>query len=149
MTGPNPRLLGADLAADPAFLLARARAVTSGAANARLARLHLKVRSLSVLWLAGQGFGPSQRELSEFLGLDPSQVVALVDDLQGRGLVERRPDERDRRSRSIVATPAGLDLLEEALTEVRAAGDAGFASLTDDERKTLTELLTKVAFGGR
>ncbi|MEU4162481.1 MarR family winged helix-turn-helix transcriptional regulator [Actinoplanes sp. NPDC026670] len=149
MTDPLHRLLGSDLAADPAFLLARARAVTSGAANARLAGFQLKVRSLSVLWLASQGFGPSQRELSEFLGLDPSQVVALVDDLQGRGLVERRPDERDRRSRIIVATEAGLDLLEQALVETRAAGDATFAGLTDDERKTLTGLLTKVAFGGR
>ncbi|MEU8665129.1 MarR family winged helix-turn-helix transcriptional regulator [Actinoplanes philippinensis] len=143
------RLLGSDLAADPAFLLARARAVTSGTANARLAPFQLKVRSLSVLWLAGQGIGPSQRELSEFLGLDPSQVVALVDDLQRRGLVERRPDERDRRSRIIVATPAGRELLQQALAEVRAAGDTSFAALTDHERKTLTELLTKVAFGGR
>ncbi|MEV4279790.1 MarR family winged helix-turn-helix transcriptional regulator [Actinoplanes xinjiangensis] len=149
MTEALHRLLGSDLAADPAFLLARARAVTSGVANARLAPFRLKVRSLSVLWLAGQGFGPSQRELSEFLGLDPSQVVALIDDLQGRGLVERRPDDRDRRSRIIVATPAGHELLEQALTEVRAAGDTSFAALTDDERKTLTGLLTKVAFGGR
>ncbi|BEL03664.1 MarR family transcriptional regulator [Actinoplanes sichuanensis] len=149
MTDPPHRLLGSDLAADPAFLLARARAVTSGVANARLAGFQLKVRSLSVLWLASQGFGPSQRELSDFLGLDPSQVVALVDDLQGRGLVERRPDERDRRSRIIVATEAGLELLEQALVEIRAAGDSTFAGLTDDERKTLTGLLTKVAFGGR
>ncbi|MBW6436995.1 winged helix DNA-binding protein [Actinoplanes hulinensis] len=141
------RLLGSDLAADPAFLLARARAVTSGAANARLAPLDLKVRSLSVLWLAGQDLGPTQRELSEFLNLDPSQVVALVDELQRRGLVERRPDERDRRSRIIVATADGRELLEQGLTAVRVAGDVSFANLTDRERKTLAELLTKVAFG--
>ncbi|BBH68494.1 ranscriptional regulator [Actinoplanes sp. OR16] len=140
------RLLTSDLAADPAFLLARARAVTSGAANVRLAALGLKVRSLSVLWLAGQDLGPSQRELSEFLGLDPSQVVALVDELQGRGLVERQPDERDRRSRIIVATVDGRRLLKRALAEVRAAGDASFARLTDEQRKTLAELLLKVAF---
>ncbi|MEV0895313.1 MarR family transcriptional regulator [Actinoplanes sp. NPDC049802] len=141
------RLLGSDLAADPGFLLARARAVTSGAANARLAPLGLKVRQLSVLWLACQDPGPSQRELSEFLGLDPSQVVALVDELQRRGLVERRAGERDRRSRIIVATADGVRLLDRGLAAVRAAGDASFANLTDRERKTLTELLTKVAFG--
>jgi len=143
------RLLGSDLAADPAFLLARARAVTSGTANARLAPLQLKVRSMSVLWLACQDFEPSQRELSEFLGLDPSQVVSLIDDLQGRGLVERKPDKRDRRSRIIVATPEGRRLLRKALPAARAAGDADFARLTDDERKTLSELLIKVAFGQR
>ncbi|WP_328475685.1 MarR family winged helix-turn-helix transcriptional regulator [Actinoplanes sp. NBC_00393] len=140
------RLLASGLAADPAFLLARARAVTSSAANARLAPLGLKVRSMSVLWLAAQGLGPSQRELSEFLGLDPSQVVSLVDDLQQRGLVERRPDERDRRSRIIVATAEGQRLLGEALVVARAAGDACFAKLTDHERTTLSELLLKVAF---
>jgi hypothetical protein len=52
---------------------------------------------MSVLWLACQDFEPSQRELSGFLGLDPSQVVSLIDDLQGRGLVERKPDKRDNR----------------------------------------------------
>jgi DNA-binding MarR family transcriptional regulator len=143
---PGHRLLVSDLAADPAFLLARARAVTSSAANARLAPYGLKVRSMSVLWLAAQGFGPSQRELSEFLGLDPSQVVSLVDDLQQRGLVERQPDERDRRSRIIVATVEGRRLLGEALAAAEAAGDASFANLTDHERKTLAELLLKVAF---
>ena len=90
---------------------------------------------------------PSQRELSEFLGLDPSQVVSLIDDLQGRGLVERKPDKRDRRSRIIVATPEGRRLLREALPAAQAAGDANFASLTDEERKTLSTLLAKVAFG--
>jgi DNA-binding MarR family transcriptional regulator len=104
---------------------------------------------MSVLWLACQDFEPSQRELSGFLGLDPSQVVSLIDDLQGRGLVERKPDKRDRRSRIIVATPAGRRLLRKALLAARAAGDADFANLTDDERKTLSELLTKVAFGQR
>jgi DNA-binding MarR family transcriptional regulator len=144
---PGDRLLGSELAADPAFLLARARAVTSGTANARLAPFNLKVRSMSVLWLACQDFEPSQRELSEFLGLDPSQVVSLIDDLQGRGLVERKPDKRDRRSRIIVATPEGCRLLRRALPAARAAGDADFANLTDDERKVLSELLMKVAFG--
>jgi DNA-binding MarR family transcriptional regulator len=146
-SGSEDRLLGSDLAADPAFLMARARAVTSGAANERLAPLNLKVRSLSVLWLVCQDLAPSQRELSDFLGLDPSQVVSLIDDLQGRGLVERRSDERDRRSRIIVATPAGRRLLRRALPAARAAGDASFANLTDAERKTLAGLLMKVAFG--
>jgi DNA-binding MarR family transcriptional regulator len=146
-SGSEDRLLGSELAADPAFLLARARSVTSARANVRLAPFNLKVRSMSVLWLACQDFEPSQRELSEFLGLDPSQVVSLIDDLQGRGLVERKPDNRDRRSRSIVATPEGRRLLSEALPAARAAGDADFANLTDAERKVLSELLMKVAFG--
>lgn len=43
------------------------------------------------------GLDPTQRELADFLSLDPSQVVTLVDDLERRGLVERMQGEQDRR----------------------------------------------------
>lgn len=42
---------------------------------------------------------PTQRELTDFLSLDPSQVVSLVDDLKRRGLVERAAGKQDRRAR--------------------------------------------------
>ena len=48
------------------------------------------------------------------LGLDPSQIVALVDDLEGRGLVMRTLDPNDRRNKLIVATDDGRDMCEQA-----------------------------------
>jgi len=143
---PPERLLASDLADDMGFLLARASAATSRAANVALAPLGLRVRSLSVLWLASQGLRPTQRELSDFLDLDPSQTVGLVDDLQQRGLIRREPDERDRRSRIVVATPQGKRLLRRAVAAAQAAGDTSAEHLTDDERKTLLGLLTRIAF---
>lgn len=140
---------GTGLAADPGFLLARARAVGDAAVNAALAPVGLKVRSLSVLWLAVEGGGPSQREVGQFLGLDPSQVVGLVDELQGRGLLERRPDARDRRSRVIVATPAGRRLLRRARESVQRTHEVTFGGLDAEERRTLAALLARVAFPAR
>lgn len=144
-SGSN-RLLSSELGADIAFLIARAQAVSIGPANTVLAPFDLKVRSLSVLWLAAQGLAPSQRELSDFLNLDPSQVVALVDDLERRALVERTADPRDRRSRIITATPAGKRLLTKALTAAKDANAQSFGDLSPDEQETLTELLTRIAF---
>ena len=115
------RLFSTDLANEPEFLAARARSVGSAHANAALAPLDLKVRSYSVLSLAASGMQPSQRELAEFLALDPSQIVALVDQLESRGAVLRSADPRDRRSNIITATDSGQALYSEAARLVSAA----------------------------
>src|SRR5690554_1296968 len=83
MTIPAERPVGSRaLIDDTSFLLARASALSNSAGNAALAEFGLKVRSYSVLELAADGGRTSQREIAEFLRLDPSQVVALVDELQ-------------------------------------------------------------------
>ncbi|KXC05904.1 MarR family winged helix-turn-helix transcriptional regulator [Microbacterium hominis] len=136
----------ARLAEDMSFLLARATALSVAAGNAALAPLGLKARSYSVLALAVDVDGPSQRELAEFLRLDPSQVVSLVDDLQGRGLVERRPDPGDRRANVVVATAAGRALYERALVAAEAAERQQHGALDDAERGQLAALLRRIAF---
>ncbi|QCU79249.1 MarR family transcriptional regulator [Citricoccus sp. SGAir0253] len=141
------RLRGTRLAGQVQFLTARARSRGTGHANALLRReLELKVSHFSVLSLAASGVDPTQRELSEFLDLDPSQVVTLVDALEGRGLVERRTDPRDRRSRIIVATPEGrrVERRGNALTE--ASDREVLARLSHAERDVLRDLLTRIAF---
>ncbi|MCW3492534.1 MarR family winged helix-turn-helix transcriptional regulator [Microbacterium sp. SSM24] len=133
---------------DLSFLIARANALSIAAGNAALADFGLRVRSYSVLSMAAEAVGPSQREISDHLRLDPSQVVALVDDLQGRELVERRPDSRDRRANVVVATAAGRTLLAEARAAVLGAERALHSQLADDDRAVLVELLRRIAFSG-
>lgn len=140
------RFLGSDLASEIEFLAARARALGSARANAMLAALDLKVRSYSVLAMACSGSEPSQRELADFLRLDPSQIVSLVDALEQRGLVLRTPDPRDRRSKVIRPTAAGAELHQQAASIVRAAEDASLAPLDGPERDQLRELLRRIAF---
>jgi DNA-binding MarR family transcriptional regulator len=143
---PQPGSRPSALSDDLSFLLARANAISLAAGNAALAAHGLKARSYSVLLLTTDEARPSQRELAEFLRLDPSQVVSLVDDLQSRGLVERRPDPADRRANVVVATEAGRAVAAAARETARRAEEQVHGQLTRDERQTLTELLRVLAF---
>jgi DNA-binding MarR family transcriptional regulator len=80
------------------------------------------------------------RELASRLACDASNVTGIVDGLEGRGLVERRPDPRDRRVKQLVLTPEGK--------RRRAALDADLDrvaakvfDLPEEEQRTLRELL--------
>lgn len=142
------RLRESDFGSDISFLLARANALSVAAANAALAEEGLKVRSFSVLALAVRDARPTQRELSEFLRLDPSQVVALVDELEARGLVERQPDPADRRANVVVATPQGREVHARAAAATEAAERALHGDLSEADRRTLGDLLSRIAYPG-
>lgn len=140
------RLETTELADEIEFLTARARSLGSSRANQLLADLDLKVRSYSVLSLACSGENPSQRELADFLSLDPSQIVSLVDQLEKRGAVTREADPRDRRSKVIAATAAGRRLYRAAAAVVRESEAQSLRRLNEAERDTLRSLLRRVAF---
>lgn len=131
---------------DVSFLLARANALSLAAGNRALAPFGLRVRSYSVLALAAGRARPSQRDLAEYLRLDPSQVTALVDDLQRRGLVVREPDPSDRRANVVVATPAGEACFAEARLAAQEAERREHAALSPQEREALAGLLRRIAF---
>lgn len=133
---------------DLAFLLARANAISLEAASRTLGPFGLKPRSYSVLALALSDHRPSQREIAEYLRLDPSQVVALVDSLQDQGLVARETDETDRRAKVVVATTEGARTHARAAVEVRRAEEEVLAVLDDVERAMLRKLLDRMAFPG-
>ncbi|AEB43283.1 MULTISPECIES: MarR family winged helix-turn-helix transcriptional regulator [Micromonospora] len=140
------RLRDSVLAGDLSFLLARANALTLAAANAALAEHGLKARSYSVLALAADDVRPTQRELAEFLRLDPSQVVALVDGLEKRQLVERQTDPADRRANVLVATDAGRALFAQAQESARAVELGLLAAVTPQDHERLAQLLRLLAF---
>lgn len=140
------RLAASDLAREPVFLAIRLSSRGSADANRALAALGLKVRHYAVLALACSDLRSTQRELSQFLYLDPSQIVGLVDELEGRQLVQRRPDPRDRRSKVIVATASGRRFYAEARATVSTANEETLAALAPDDRDQLIRLLAAVAF---
>ncbi|TAJ48506.1 MAG: MarR family transcriptional regulator [Herbiconiux sp.] len=145
-TVPVERLRHGDLGDDLSFLLARANALSVSAANTALAAFDLKVRSYSVLALVVGDERPSQRELAEFLRLDPSQVVALVDDLERRGLATRLPDESDRRAKVIVGTTAGRELFAVARRATQRAELEVHSALSAKERELLADTLRRIAY---
>lgn len=135
-----------DLAAEPIFLLVRAAALGSATANRGLARWGLKVRSYSILSVACSSTRPTQRELGDLLRMKPSQTVAVLDELEQRGLVERRTDPHDRRSKTVAPTPAGRALYAKAKTAVDLATETSLAVLPPGDREHLERLLRQVAF---
>lgn len=65
-----------------------------------------------LFWLERQP-GLSQKELAEILEVEPITVARLIDRLEGRGMVERRPDPRDRRIWRLHLLPPAASVLEE------------------------------------
>ncbi|MEU6644890.1 MarR family transcriptional regulator [Saccharomonospora sp. NPDC046836] len=104
----------------------------------------MRSRHYTVLSASAERGGLSQRELGEVLGVDPSAVVALVDDLERSGLVRRDPHPDDRRTRLVVVTDRGTSTLAEVGELARRAEDELLGALSRAERRTLAELLQRV-----
>ncbi|MCK2218614.1 MarR family transcriptional regulator [Actinomadura sp. ATCC 31491] len=91
-------------------------------------------------------FGPaSQAALGRRTGIDRSDVVATVNDLAERHLLQRTPDPEDRRRNVITITAAGREQLAHLDRLLAAAQDDFLAPLTPADRRTLIGLLTRLA----
>ncbi|MCO1660964.1 MarR family winged helix-turn-helix transcriptional regulator [Pseudonocardia humida] len=133
------------LAGDVGFRLARAGGAAIRNLNRALARHGLRSRQYTVLVAAAETPGRSQRGLGELLGVDPSAVVAIVDDLERDGLVRREAHPVDRRTRLVVATDAGRARLVEIAGSVGEVDAALLGDLDAGERATLLDLLGRLA----
>lgn len=140
------RIDGSDLLGDVEFLVARVRAIGSQHAREALKAHGLRVRAYAVLSLACGSVSPTQRDIADFLQLDPSQVVAVLDSLESAAFVRRAQDPRDRRVNIVEATELGHSTYAAAREAVAEAREHSLSSLSADERETLTALLLKVAF---
>lgn len=142
------RLAGARIGNDTGLLLAKLHVAGTLLNNRALGDFGLRERSFWVLTLACSELGPTQRELAVFLGLDPSQVVSLVDDLERRGLVARATGTQDRRARIIVSTAEGRRIHTKARAALEVCEHEQLAALSDDEAGQLRMLLRKTLWGG-
>ncbi|SDX56450.1 DNA-binding transcriptional regulator, MarR family [Arthrobacter sp. yr096] len=142
-----PRLAAAKIGNDVGLLLAKLHATGSLLNNKALADYGLRERSFSVLTLACSGLEPTQRELADFLSLDPSQVVSLVDDLEHRGLVKRAQGKQDRRAKIIVSTAEGRRIHTKARAGLEVCEQTQLAALSEDENLQLRALLKKALWG--
>jgi DNA-binding MarR family transcriptional regulator len=91
----------------------------------------------------------SQRALADVIGMDPGDVVALVDILERAGYVTRARDEDDRRRRNLSLTPAGAEAAERLDAIAKDAMGVVLARLSRRERVVLDRLLAKAAFEPR
>ena len=89
--------------------------------------------------------GSTQQAVGERLGIPPSRMVALVDDLGERRLLERRPSQRDRRAYALHLTPAGRRLLGKALQLAAALEREITQDLSPAERAQVIDQLDRIA----
>jgi len=111
----------------------------------RLAPLGVEPRHVGMLTRLAANEGKAQQVIGELIGLNPTQMVFLVDELESRGFVERRRNPADRRSYALYLTPAGRDMLSKVQEAGRVHQASFGASLSESEQEQLTELLRRIA----
>jgi DNA-binding MarR family transcriptional regulator len=128
-----------------AFLVAQLGAHAASAFADRLLPLGLRPPDAGVLGRLARSPGESQRALADALGMHAPRLVALIDDLEARGLVERRRDPRDRRNYAISLTDAGRQTMRQIAAVAKEHEQALTAALHDEEREQLASLLRRIA----
>jgi DNA-binding MarR family transcriptional regulator len=110
-----------------------------------LAPLELEPSQFAVLRAVGVSEGASQQALAERLHISASHMVAIVDDLENRALLERRPHPGDRRVRSLHLTRAGEKLLSHAFEVAKQFEKTVSKPLSAAERTELLAVLDRIA----
>jgi DNA-binding MarR family transcriptional regulator len=128
-----------------AFLLAQIGAHAAMRFGERMAEIELTPAHAGILRTVATQPGISQQELSSYLGMLPSRLVPFIDELEARGLLERRDKPDDRRVYALHLANKGARVMGDIARIARAHDDATCAALTPEERKELLGLLQRVA----
>ncbi len=127
------------------FLLSALGAHSSAQYAARVQPLGLTPPHVGLLRAIAIGPGRSQQALADEFGMPPSRMVAFIDELEEKGLVERRRHDRDRRVHLLHLTKAGEKMMRQLAGVGQDAEEALLGALDENERQQLNELLGRVA----
>jgi len=111
-----------------------------------LAPFGITGRELAVLLAIDSQAPLSQQEAARRLGVDRTTMVALIDELEGKQLVQRRQDPADRRKNVVALTPAGRGTLRKAGKASDEAERRFLAPLTGDQAAEMRAALRRIAF---
>jgi len=125
----------------PSWLLNRAARAANAEVHAALAQADARRHHYAVLVALDERGPASQAELGRRLGIDRSDMAAVVGELEAAGAVERTRDAADRRRNVVALTPAGSRRLAALDARVRAAQERLLAPLAAQERRELLRLL--------
>jgi DNA-binding MarR family transcriptional regulator len=140
----SERIVGDRAPSTLAFLLSQVGLFAGRRFAERTAEIDLHPPLFRILNLVDVAEGKSQQAIGEAIEVPPSRMVALLDELEERGLVERRPHPTDRRVRTLYLTPAGRTLLARG-RKIAAEHEAELTrGLSAADRKQLTALLQKI-----
>ncbi|GAB1326468.1 MarR family winged helix-turn-helix transcriptional regulator [Streptomyces sennicomposti] len=135
----------AEIRSLPSWLLGRAAARGRALVAEALAGHGLKMWHHVVLSAVRDLAPVAQADLGRGVGLDPKDLVGVLNDLQSAGLVLREPDPRDRRKNAVSLTAEGVRLLERCERAAREANDTLLGPLSAAERDRFMELLVRIS----
>ena len=134
-----------ELIASSGFLLARLGFGFKGKAIQLVEDAGGEIHDYGLLAILAEGTRETQGTIAAALALDPSRLVALLDGLEERGLIARQRDPLDRRRHVVSITTAGKRELVRLRGVIQGLEAEYFAPLDAEERKTLHELLVRLA----
>src|SRR6478735_3140160 len=135
--------LGPRLSGRLTYRLKRALADLESLHEQHLAPAGISARELAVLLFLDGREPESQQQAAARLGIDRTTMVGLLDSLERKNLVARRPDAGDRRRNVVVLTDAGQAKLHAALKASNAAEEELLAPLDEREAAQLRALLER------
>ena len=144
-----------DLRESTAFLLKRLGVAAKERAAEVFEETGLTPYHFAVMLVLAEDSHETQGAIADALGYDRGQLVGLLDELEERGLVERRRDPVDRRRQLVSTTPAGKRELARLRALSRTLENELLGPLDDRQREELHDLLILLAeshlpaFGGR
>ena len=127
------------------FLLARVGIAIKMQVMAEFEREGCGMYEYSVLAILGEGAQKTQAAIADAVGVDRSQLVHVLDELEEDGFVERKRDPKDRRRHEVSITPEGKRHLVTLRSTVRRIEQTFLEPLDDEARKALHETLLRVA----
>jgi len=141
---PSPRL-PEELVASTSFLLKRLGFAVKEKTMEAYEGTGLHPYHHAILLVLGEGARETQGAIADTLGYDRGQLVGLLDELEERGLVERRRDPNDRRRHLVSLTPDGKRALQKLRTLSLRIEDDFLSPLSEAERTKLHALLLRLA----
>jgi DNA-binding MarR family transcriptional regulator len=134
-----------ELVASTTFLLKRLGFAAKERAMEAYEKTGLHPYHHAILIVLGESSRETQGAIADALGYDRGQLVGLLDELEDRGLVERRRDPDDRRRHIVRLTPEGKRTLRRLRSLARQIEDDFLAPLSDEERADFHALLLRLA----
>ena len=128
-------------AGSASFMLAQLGGHAAARFAERLEPLGFAPYHAGILRILGQRPGVSQQDLAKTLNMHASRLVGVLDELQERGLLERRPSGRDRRLYELHLTAEGEGALRRIGEVASEHHQALMSGLSSQQQKQLTELL--------
>jgi DNA-binding MarR family transcriptional regulator len=144
-TTPLLPRLPEELVASPTFLLKRLGFNAKERSMKAYERTGLHPYHHGILTVLGERSLDTQGAIADALGYDRGQLVGLLDELEERGLVERRRDPNDRRRHIVRITPDGEKTLRRLRALSKQIEDEFLSPLDDEERANLHALLYRLA----